>query len=623
MPDAAEKKTDEILARMERKLDKVYKQAAKETKQKYLDYVKKFEADDAIQRKKLAAGEITDEQYKNWRERKMFTGKKYQEMANTLAQDLATVDQKAMSIVNGFLPEAYAVNYNFMAYELGKAGVPLGASFTLYDRHTVEKLMRERKLLLPKPRVEIPKDERWNVAHIKNAITQGILQGESIPHIADRLQKVVGMDRAAAIRNGRTAMTGAQNGGRVDRMKDANKRGLNVMQEWCATHDARARDSHLALDGHRIRPGMTFPNGCRYPGDPQGEPSEVYNCRCTLLPYLPDYDFESGTNDKDEEEFDNWLDYMSKGAEPFETKIQRLQREVERSNLGLPSEEQIKEAGEALAKEYDKFIAEANATVKEQIAQLEKDIETFDKQILKLDEKIDAARDTMDYALVADLKDEQAYIMDMRFQSVLKHSRLSSDGVTISQEDNVNWLTKQIAKFREVGTSGLDIDEHLNHSRSPMTPIVKEAYSHYPKSWVEKSIARGNLTPQKVNRGYYDDWNGVIAISFRTPTQAQGTAIHELAHRFERAVPGIQDAEETFYNRRTAGETLQWLGQGYDRSEMTRFDNFIHPYMGKDYGGQAYELVSMGFQYAYTDPARLAKDPDMQAWIYGQLLLMP
>lgn len=308
MPDAAEKKTDEILARMERKLNRVYRQAAKETRQKYLDYTKKFEADDAIQRKKLAAGEITDEQYKNWRERKMFTGKRYQEMANTLAQDLAMVDQKAMSIVNGFLPEAYAVNYNFMAYELGKAGVPLGASFTLYDRHTVEKLMRERKLLLPKPRVEIPKDERWNATHIKNAITQGILQGESIPHIADRLQKVVGMDRAAAIRNGRTAMTGAQNGGRVDRMKDANKRGLNVMQEWCATHDARARDSHLALDGHRIRPGMTFPNGCRYPGDPQGEPSEVYNCRCTLLPYLPDYDFEANGIDEpgDEVAFEKW-----------------------------------------------------------------------------------------------------------------------------------------------------------------------------------------------------------------------------------------------------------------------------------------------------------------------------
>ena len=43
--------------------------------------------------------------------------------------------------------------------------------------------------------------------------------------------------------------------------------------------------------------------------------------------------------------------------------------------------------------------------------------------------------------------------------------------------------------------------------------------------------------------------------------------------------------------------------------------------MGKDYGGTAYELVSMGFQYAYTEPATLLKDEDMAEWIYGLLAL--
>ena len=43
--------------------------------------------------------------------------------------------------------------------------------------------------------------------------------------------------------------------------------------------------------------------------------------------------------------------------------------------------------------------------------------------------------------------------------------------------------------------------------------------------------------------------------------------------------------------------------------------------MGKDYEGHDFELVSMGFQYAYTDPDKLAQDPDMESWIYGILAL--
>lgn len=58
--------------------------------------------------------------------------------------------------------------------------------------------------------------------------------------------------------------------------------------QWLATEDERTRESHAELNGIIIRKGDIFPNGCEYPGDPNGEAEEVINCRCTLLPYIPE-----------------------------------------------------------------------------------------------------------------------------------------------------------------------------------------------------------------------------------------------------------------------------------------------------------------------------------------------
>ena len=64
------------------------------------------------------------------------------------------------------------------------------------------------------------------------------------------------------------------------------------------------------------------------------------------------------------------------------------------------------------------------------------------------------------------------------------------------------------------------------------------------------------------------------------------------------------------------------MGKGYSKNELTRKDNFVHSYMGKDYGGHAYELVSMGFEMAYTNSAELLTDMDMAEWIFGMLVLL-
>jgi hypothetical protein len=59
------------------------------------------------------------------------------------------------------------------------------------------------------------------------------------------------------------------------------------------------------------------------------------------------------------------------------------------------------------------------------------------------------------------------------------------------------------------------------------------------------------------------------------------------------------------------GEALEWMGRGYNKSEKTRRDKFLDPYMGKDYGRTATEILSMGLEMFYADPVQLAEnDPD-------------
>nr|DAK83485.1 MAG TPA: minor capsid protein [Caudoviricetes sp.] len=61
-----------------------------------------------------------------------------------------------------------------------------------------------------------------------------------------------------------------------------------------ATLDSRTRDSHRQLDGEAAGDDGRFSNGPRYPGDPTGPASEVWNCRCTLVASIPGHDVFGG-----------------------------------------------------------------------------------------------------------------------------------------------------------------------------------------------------------------------------------------------------------------------------------------------------------------------------------------
>lgn len=82
----------------------------------------------------------------------------------------------------------------------------------------------------------------------------------------------------------RTEVGSGLNGGRQIQMIES---GI-TREEWLTSRDDRVRESHVAIDGEVIEVGQTFSNGCRYPQDPTGDPSETIQCRCIALPVTSD-----------------------------------------------------------------------------------------------------------------------------------------------------------------------------------------------------------------------------------------------------------------------------------------------------------------------------------------------
>ena len=279
MADKAHRLTDEKLEEMEKRLSAIYSRAETEIQKTADEYFSKFAKQDEAKRKLLEQGKITEDEYTKWRKRKVMYGKRFTEMKEQCAQQLLNVNQTALAYVNGELPEVYSINYNALASSVDGVG---GYSFTLVDADTIRNLAVTDASLLPYKEIDPAKDIPWNMKKINAETLQGILQGESMDKIAKRIMNVQEMNKTQAIRSARTIVTGAENKGRQDSYARAEADGIILQKEWISTNDSRTRHSHAVLDGAIVDQDKKFGNGLMYPGDPNGSPEEVWNCRCSV-----------------------------------------------------------------------------------------------------------------------------------------------------------------------------------------------------------------------------------------------------------------------------------------------------------------------------------------------------
>lgn len=282
--------TDKLLLTMEKKLTAIYSRANKEVSEKMAEYLGGLKDKEKQLQEAIKAAKSPEEQtkaeaaYKSFMKNATLKNAHYNALAKSMAENLKNVNQTAMAYVNGQLPEVYALNYNAVGGAI--SGKVKGYSFDLVDAPTVKTLATKDKTLLPYKIVDGKKDVRWNTKAVNSEILQGILQGESIPDISKRLTHVTEMNLASAIRNARTSTTSAENRGRMDSFHRAEDMGIRIVKVWMATNDERTREEHLELDGQEREIDEPFENSLgeiMYPGDPDADPANVYNCRCTMV----------------------------------------------------------------------------------------------------------------------------------------------------------------------------------------------------------------------------------------------------------------------------------------------------------------------------------------------------
>lgn len=438
--DKLREKTDKELAKMEKKLGKIYEQAEKDIAEKWDEYMKaaaeKLEPLEKAYANAKESGDkdliketgkaLGQEKY-----RQTIQNARFKDMLAETAEKISDVNAIALSYVNGEQAKVYSNNYNGTLKEIKSdiKGIATGVKFNMVDERTVRELVKKDKLLFSQKTLNRAKDRKWNLKALTSQVTQGILQGESVPNIAKRLAAVSDMNRTSCIRNARTMTTTSENSGRLAGMKEAEEKGIVYEKQWMATNDDRTRESHAELDGVSVPIDEPFPNGLMYPADMSGAPEEVYNCRCSMVRHLIGFRTEDGdvVDVGDIERYERRTPEAAKTETPTEIAEEITAKEEENINV-----EKYKIEAEEIKtrKEWQEF----NKNTKEWVGAL-------------TDEEMNAIKDYTN-------KTDQAINNSLRQGTKEYEKEIALIDAAIDKAT----LDKNIIVYRGVGTDAFNID---------------------------------------------------------------------------------------------------------------------------------------------------------------------
>lgn len=222
------------------------------------------------------------------------TKKELESVVDALAAGLAKAGENALAVTNASLPESAATARRIASWQVSNmAGLDvsrlIGHNYAALAATGATSYHGKFDL---KAWQGVADHEQCRKA-IKRAVTRGLLTGEHPEMIAQRFEGLFeGTEplspHARAVRIARTETNRVMNEATLERISEANAKGIKTLKRWDAKLDERVRDSHARVHGEVRADGEKFSNGCLKPGD--GGPAESINCRCSLEPVLEGFD---------------------------------------------------------------------------------------------------------------------------------------------------------------------------------------------------------------------------------------------------------------------------------------------------------------------------------------------
>lgn len=205
----------------------------------------------------------------------------YQQALKTQVQSiLETLQTKEFETLSEYLTHSYEDGFIGTMYDLQGQGIPL--IFPLDQAQIVDAIQHETNLSASLY-TALGHDIKDLQKKIAGEISRGIAGGQMYTEIARNVSNWARIPKNNAMRIARTEAHRIQCKAAMDAQNKAKEKGADVVKQWDASLDKRTRDSHRKVDGEIRELDESFSNGLKYPGDPNGRPEEVINCRCALL----------------------------------------------------------------------------------------------------------------------------------------------------------------------------------------------------------------------------------------------------------------------------------------------------------------------------------------------------
>lgn len=539
------------------------------------------------------------------------------ELLSSVDRAMAANDARLAALARGTLPRAARLGLEQVDEPILRGGISIVLAPSV-DERLVTAAYDNGVALLSPPMQEF----RGRAAMLARQVALGV---ESATGARQKLADAIagrGFEGYAykAERILRTELSRTLSQATYDRMVAQAARLPFLRKCWRATRDTRTRPTHIDAGavygaGRGIRIADRFQVGdvrLRFPVDPEAEPDgpeaarETIMCRCNLF---VDFDLE------EYRAFTRGQVGAAVGTTPAPT----ARRAAPRPRVTRPqSVDAIVSAMQAdagtmraLTEEFDDARARwerAMAAVWETLG----DRAARMREAVRLGLVAREAREARD-AFAARLRER--FLDAARVRTRVPRAKFTVTprrGETIAMPSRAEVATMK----QRINDAAAFIGQLTNR------PAWAEAINGRVPAFLEVGV-RAHVTP------------GVSGSTVRpvelvlSGQHATEVAAHELGHLLEMTDRDVLARVSAYLERRTKGGTvvpMSRYGSGYQPDEVTIPDEFLSPYMGKQYvsaRGYRYstEVLSTALEWLYKNPAELAeRDPDLFRFVLDVLL---